>query len=374
MAFGTVRMKGRVAAGPQDLHPGSLQRKNFISHFLVEMAQVPGREAIAEWNRRGIRIAGVIPPAAVILAVPDSADVGLPGVLWASRLGGADKISPLIGTADAGVAGAYVAEFYPDVDMGLARQLALEEGLQIQDHPDLLPDQLVVLGTADLVSRLSAWDEVSYVFPASQDLLNGTHVLGCAGAVTDQGALGQYVDASPGWSAGTDGNVYLSYVFASLTPKLPVATVQSDIAAAFAEWAKYAPVVLTPGTNSAAARTIAILFAAGAHGDGYPFDGPGGILAHTFYPAPPNPEPIAGDMHFDADEAWGNAQQIDLYSVALHETGHALGLGTLGQAGGGDVPLLPSRRGTHRRRYPGDSRHLRRSQPRRRRHHPSAWK
>jgi hypothetical protein len=32
-------------------------------------------------------------------------------------------------------------------------------------------------------------------------------------------------------------------------------------------------------------------------------------------------------MHFDADEAWENPQKIDLYSVALHEAGHALGLG-----------------------------------------------
>ena len=59
----------------------------------------------------------------------------------------------------------------------------------------------------------------------------------------------------------------------------------------------------------------------------YPFDGPGGALAHTFYPAPLNSEHIAGDMHLDADEAWKIGANTDLYSVALHETGHALGLG-----------------------------------------------
>jgi hypothetical protein len=70
-----------------------------------------------------------------------------------------------------------------------------------------------------------------------------------------------------------------------------------------------------------------VLFASGAHGDAYPFDGPGGVLAHTFYPVPSNPEPIAGDMHFDNDESWNIGADVDLYSIALHETGHALGLG-----------------------------------------------
>ena len=68
------------------------------------------------------------------------------------------------------------------------------------------------------------------------------------------------------------------------------------------------------------------MFVTGDHGDGYPFDDPS-ILAHTFYPAPPNPESIAGDMHFNSVESWGIGTGIDLFSVALHEAGHALGLG-----------------------------------------------
>ena len=43
---------------------------------------------------------------------------------------------------------------------------------------------------------------------------------------------------------------------------------------------------------------------------------------------PLNPEPIAGDMHFDNDESWRIGANLDVFSVALHETGHALGLGT----------------------------------------------
>src|ERR1019366_2639150 len=109
--------------------------------------------------------------------------------------------------------------------------------------------------------------------------------------------------------------------------------VESEIARAFAEWARHANVSFTPAAQAQATRSIDILFASGAHGDGYPFDGPGGVLAHTFFPAPPNSEPIAGDMHFDDSESWHIGTSVDLYTVALHETGHALGLGHSDQPG-----------------------------------------
>ncbi len=41
---------------------------------------------------------------------------------------------------------------------------------------------------------------------------------------------------------------------------------------------------------------IAMKFVAGAHGDGSPFDGPGGALAHAYFPR------FGGDIHYDLDE------------------------------------------------------------------------
>uniref|UniRef100_A0A8C6TZK4 Collagenase 3 n=1 Tax=Neogobius melanostomus TaxID=47308 RepID=A0A8C6TZK4_9GOBI len=68
---------------------------------------------------------------------------------------------------------------------------------------------------------------------------------------------------------------------------------------------------------------IAISFYSGDHQDGTPFDGKQGILAHAFLPG----IGIGGDVHFDAEEDWStNSTGYNLFTVAVHEFGHAIGL------------------------------------------------
>jgi hypothetical protein len=189
-----------------------------------------------------------------------------------------------------------------------------------------LPGQFVIAGPVDRVPQLAQFDEVAYLLPASPDLAAGVPAAGCAGALTEAGLIGEYALVSGGWSKDASGKVAVQYFIRSLTQKIDVNTARAEIERALNEWTRYANISISPGQQGAP-RTIDILFARGAHGDPYPFDGAGGTLAHTFYPAPPNSEPIAGDMHFDDDESWRTGANVDLFSVALHEAGHALGLG-----------------------------------------------
>lgn len=70
---------------------------------------------------------------------------------------------------------------------------------------------------------------------------------------------------------------------------------------------------------------IIVLFKAGDHGDPYPFDGPGRVLAHAYLPFLPSLDytGLVGDIHFDEAEDW-DVRLLEL--VALHEEGHAIGL------------------------------------------------
>jgi hypothetical protein len=90
----------------------------------------------------------------------------------------------------------------------------------VLEHPQLLNQDYVVEGSASAIERLAAWDEVSYVFPASEELLSGAPVTACYGAITENGAVGQSIAlVGPGW-ASKDGNAKLNYALGALTKKV----------------------------------------------------------------------------------------------------------------------------------------------------------
>ncbi|XP_006874144.1 PREDICTED: matrix metalloproteinase-17 [Chrysochloris asiatica] len=102
-------------------------------------------------------------------------------------------------------------------------------------------------------------------------------------------------------------------------------TVRALMYYALKVWSDIAPLNFHEVAGSAA--DIQIDFSRAEHSDAYPFDGPGGTVAHAFLPGNHH---AAGDAHFDDDEAWtfrsSDAHGMDLFAVAVHEFGHAIGL------------------------------------------------
>jgi hypothetical protein len=299
------------------------------SHFLVQFAAEPGAAQLEALADRGATVLSYVPESALSIAMRDGTSLSGLGIQWTGQLQPDQKLSPdLNGELAAGQAPPVLVEFYSDVPEGAARAIAMDAGATIHENPDLLPHDLMIEGTVNEVRQLADWDEVAYIFPASTDLIRGLPVHGCAGALTSAGPVAQAVPlVGSGWAGPGHGSASLSYAFVYVTQQAPVDSVESEIQRAYAEWAKYVQVTFTQTSDSTAPQTLAVLFASGAHGDGYPFTGPSGVIAHTFYPYPLNPEPIAGDQHFNNDESWKIGADVDVFSVALHETGHALGLG-----------------------------------------------
>ena len=302
-------------------------RQALRAHYLVELRQPPTPELLRSIEGKGQRVVSYVPVNGFILAVEGEPRLDGLDVVSAGPLEPAEKLSREIGRGRAGKRG-YVVEFHGDIPWEERRALIQESGLELRDHPDLMGDQMLVRGTVGQLEALVGWDEVAYVFPASYELMNGSPLIGCAGASTEAGPVGALVQTvGEGWDGPGKGRATLQFAFKSLSQKVGTQAQQAEVFRALREWSRVIQVDFVEGNDPAAPRTIGVLWGRGAHGDGYPFDGAGKVLAHTFYPAPPNSEPIAGDLHFDEDENWQVGQDIDIYSVALHELGHALGLG-----------------------------------------------
>ena len=118
----------------------------------------------------------------------------------------------------------------------------------------------------------------------------------------------RFVLGSDGWQKRK-----LTYFVANWTPKLKNEKfVKSELKRAFQMWADYSGLEFTLSDDYYRSDII-ILFGRFHHGDSFPFDGPGLVLAHAYYPYELGT--FGGDIHFDEDEDWN--QGLDFFTVAV---------------------------------------------------------
>ncbi|XP_064892539.1 matrix metalloproteinase-28 isoform X3 [Columba livia] len=114
---------------------------------------------------------------------------------------------------------------------------------------------------------------------------------------------------------------HLTYRVVNWPSYLPQHEVRLAVKAAFELWSNVSSLVFWEARDGPA--DIRLTFFHGDHNDGLnnAFDGPGGALAHAFFPR-------RGEAHFDSAERWSlhSGKGRNLFVVVAHEIGHTLGL------------------------------------------------
>ncbi|XP_010074205.1 PREDICTED: matrix metalloproteinase-28, partial [Pterocles gutturalis] len=114
---------------------------------------------------------------------------------------------------------------------------------------------------------------------------------------------------------------HLTYRVVNWPSYLPQHEVRLAVKAAFELWSNVSSLVFWEVQDGPA--DIRLTFFHGDHNDGLnnAFDGPGGALAHAFFPR-------RGEAHFDSAERWSlrSGKGRNLFVVVAHEVGHTLGL------------------------------------------------
>ncbi|KAG9449642.1 hypothetical protein H6P81_009607 [Aristolochia fimbriata] len=167
------------------------------------------------------------------------------------------------------------------------------------------------------------------------DIVNGTTTMNSgkssktqrgSGGVVHSVAHFSFFPDRPTWGDKRDLTYYLDSSSSSSQQIVDAQRMSVIFSRAFSRWSAVTPLTFRE-TDTRSSADIRVGFYSDDHGDGEPFDGLLGTLAHAF--SPPD-----GRLHLDAAENWNvnsddsvGFTQVDLESVAVHEIGHLLGLG-----------------------------------------------
>ncbi len=298
-------------------------------HVLLQFTTLPSLQELAQHD---IRPLNYVPQNAIVASVPhDFQRARMASLRWLGQLLPGDKYSSVVSDQLQRLSSAQakltvMLEAFRDVTAQELEEIIILVGGKFEIHPSLPGYIRLVTGTNEVLARLAEHESIAWLGAVNDRLLNLEPVYFCAGAMTPYGPTANFAAHHVGWDGPGLGSAALTYHFDNGTPDISGAAEEAEVERGLNEWANYVQITFTRSTSTGLNRSIDIKWASGEHGDGSAFDGPSGVLAHAFFPASPNPETIAGDMHFDEAETWSVNSDLHQFTVALHECGHSIGL------------------------------------------------
>lgn len=339
----TIRLKNRDFLPDQttDLtnRPAPISAAQAPRHYvLAQFTQVP---SVAELNQLDLHAMHFVSAQTLLLSIPVEFGVNsLPNLRWTGNLEPSDRISTRaslqLDQASLDAPLTLLVEGFPDAGSEFEAML-WNHGGTIEPHPSLPPHVKLVSAPKAVFSVFAKQNQVAWISQPDVVLLAKVPIIYCPGAVTPYGSVANFSAPSVGWDGQGLGAASLQYYFGNDTDDIVGTAEHNAVERAFNEWARYAQLTFTRTYTAHQTRSIDILWATHGHGDGEPFDRAGGVIAHAFFPTPDNRETIAGDLHFDDSEQWSlpgftaakrkrRQGNVDIFTVALHEIGHTLGL------------------------------------------------
>lgn len=335
----TGRSPARRGAATEDSKEPSAGDSARHRYTRLECRGRPTSDLRRRLEQRGVRVIGFVPPVGLVAAVPrDFRAEEVAGLVGERATPAEAKLTPRTAERVAGAAadeGVLVfVELYDGVTGDQARGVVTDAGLDVLPRGGLPENVLLARGTPAAIGRLAAVNTVSQILQAPEKFAEDDRdiiSLPDPQVQLDGGTtIPLYDTVSNGWDGVGQGSAALRYYFGQMTDDLDPVETEDELIRAMNTWSQYVDITWTEVFLPNQTDCIELDWL--SQGDpGYDaFDGPGGILAHAWYPSPPNPETIAGNIEFDDEEIWeiGNpGAGMDVFSVALHEMGHALGLG-----------------------------------------------
>ncbi len=354
-------------------------------HVLVQFEQVP---SVAALKNRGVRVLNLVPQNTLVVSIPTAmAARDIPGVRWAGLLRWEDKIddsasavfcrSPKFASTEhvhASTEKPYVVNAFTDVSVEDLELIIHSAGGFVDPNPDLPAHQRMVWAFPDVMRSIAKDTRIAWITAAGDNLVRKERVTYCPGILTAFGPVAEFatimgknvmegagssvetqkvertevtaeirrtqVDGSFG-SSGWDGpglnSTSLKY-YVGITPS-GITGEATEIADALSTWSNYVQVTFNT-TTANQNRSLDFNWYANqssSHPQSLPDTAYGTTFAHAFPPPDATeftigatqydiPETLAGDVHFNLDKQWKKGDQPDIFTEALHEIGHSLGL------------------------------------------------